>query len=188
MHDPLFPVPDGYSPPSGLLPDLPKRPRRRMLLLGAGTTAVVAVLAVLTTDPPRPTPPHAAGGEVTSPHLSATGSLDPGRPRTSAATGTDPETFVRDYYGKLPADATAAWADYDEYYQDRTGRAAFDEFWASVASVAVLAATPRDRTTVELTLRYVTKAGLTDTEQRWVRVIEQDNRLLIHDSERIGPA
>jgi hypothetical protein len=37
-------------------------------------------------------------------------------------------------------------------------------------------------------LRYMRRDGVVDTEDRWLSVVPKNGRLLIYDSERIGPA
>jgi serine/threonine-protein kinase len=54
--------------------------------------------------------------------------------------------------------------------------------------VALLSVTPRDDTSVIARIRYVLNNGQVDTEDRWLSVVPAGGRLLIYDSERIGPA
>lgn len=76
---------------------------------------------------------------------------------------------------------------FDTNYQNKTGYADFQNFWAGVKKVEVLSVTPRDDDSVVARLRYVVKGGKNDTENRWFSVVSADGRLLVYDSERIGP-
>ena len=96
--------------------------------------------------------------------------------------------LVTGFYARLPANTAGAWADLDARYQQRYGLGGFTGFWSTVDSVSVLSVTPRDATSVVARLRYVLRDGGVDTEDRWLGVVAGDGRLLIHDSERIGPA
>ena len=91
-------------------------------------------------------------------------------------------------YGALPASPMDAWAKFDPHYQNRAGLQDFLGFWSAAQSVSVLSVTPRDSTSVAVRLRYVMKDGRVDTEDRWLSVVRVDGKLLVYDSERIGPA
>ena len=112
---------------------------------------------------------------------------------TSTAQST-PVTFeamrdvVTGFYGDLPGDTSGAWDKLDSHYQQRAGRADYLSFWSTIESVSLLSVTPRDATSVVARLRYVLRHGGVDTEDRWLSVVPADGRLLIYDSERIGPA
>lgn len=112
---------------------------------------------------------------------------------TSAAPST-PVTFeamrdlVTGFYGDLPGDASGAWDELDSHYQQRAGRDDYLSFWSTIESVSLLSVTPRDATSVVARLRYVLRDGGVDTEDRWLSVVVVGGRLLIYDSERIGPA
>ena len=54
--------------------------------------------------------------------------------------------------------------------------------------MSVLSVTPRDATSVVARVRYELNDGRVDTEDRWLSVVDRAGRLLIYDSERIGPA
>ena len=45
-----------------------------------------------------------------------------------------------------------------------------------------------DATSVVARLSYVRRDGVVDTEDRWLSVVSKSGRLVIYDSERIGPA
>lgn len=116
---------------------------------------------------------------------------------TTASTSTAPSTpvtfeamrdIVTGFYGDLPGDTSGAWDKLDSHYQQRAGRADYLNFWSTIESVSLLSVTPRDATSVVARLRYVLRDGGVDTEDRWLSVVPADGRLLIYDSERIGPA
>ena len=96
--------------------------------------------------------------------------------------------LVTSFYAQLPANPMAAWTRLDSHYQNRNGLPDFLGFWSSIQSVSLLSVSPRDATSVVATLRYVLHDGRVDTENRWLSVVPKDGRLLIYDSERIGPA
>jgi len=95
---------------------------------------------------------------------------------------------VTGFYADLPSDTSGAWDKLDSHYQQRAGRADYLGFWSTIESVSLLSVTPRDATSVVARLRYVLRDGGVDTEDRWLSVVPVDGRLLIYDSERIGPA
>jgi len=109
-------------------------------------------------------------------------------PAAAAVTFDSMQDLVTGFYAQLPADAEAAWNELDTHYQQRNGKADYLGFWSTIRSVSVLAVTPRDASSVVATLRYVLNDGRIDTETRWLSVTERGGRLLIYDSERIGPA
>ena len=122
-----------------------------------------------------------------------------GKPVTTTSAATAAITFeeMRDavdgFYAELPDNARTAWDRLDSHYQQRNGLTDFLGFWATIQSVAVLSVSPRDASSVVATLRYVLKDGRIDTENRWLSVVAGPSptaggRLLIYDSERIGPA
>jgi serine/threonine-protein kinase len=96
--------------------------------------------------------------------------------------------LVTGFYSELPANASGAWDRLDRHYQQRAGQADYLSFWGSIESVSLISVTPRDPTSVVVRLRYVLRDGGIDTEDRWLSVVASDGRLLIYDSERIGPA
>ena len=95
---------------------------------------------------------------------------------------------VNGFYADLPANARSAWDKLDPHYQQRNGLTDYLGFWSTIQSVSVLSISPRDANSVVATLRYVLNDGRIDTENRWRSVVSENGRLLIYDSERIGPA
>lgn len=193
MHDPLYPWPNGDEPPNSLLPELADHHRRRLIAAAAAAMVILAALALLTTMRHRPDTTAAPAPTTTirpamspppSPPVVSTADIAAPAPVTPDRVGA----FVQDFYAKLPDRSASAWDDFDQHYADRIGRPSFDQFWAGIRSVEVLSVAPRDATSVEVVLQYHTAAGTTDTERRWVSVVTSGDRLLVHDSERIGPA
>jgi len=115
-------------------------------------------------------------------------------PTTSTATPPGTVTFgsmrdaVNGFYAQLPGNSQGAWNQLDAHYQQRNGLQDYLSFWSSIRSVSVLSVSPRDANSVVATVRYVLPDGRVDTENRWLSVVSKDGRLLIYDSERIGPA
>lgn len=114
---------------------------------------------------------------------------------TTSSTSTSPvitfdamRDLVGGFYGQLPGNAQGAWNQLDAHYQQRNGLQDYLSFWSSIQSVSLLSVSPRDANSVVTTLRYVLRDGSVDTENRWLSVVSKDGRLLIYDSERIGPA
>ena len=134
----------------------------------------------------------------------------PARAGTTTPVATPAITFdsmsdvVKAFYGQLPGNARGAWDLLDVHYQQRNGLEDYLGFWSTIESVSVLSITPRDADSVVATLRYVLRNGGVDTENRWLSVVgsgvgsavgsavgsgvDKDSKLLIYDSERIGPA
>ena len=169
--------------------------------------ALVAILGALVfavwprsepSAPPtaKPTTTTSRSASTTSAAATTTGAVTT-TATTTAGTSTSaatPVTFdaMRDlvtaFYGDLPGNTSGAWETLDTHYQQRAGRADFVSFWSTIESVSLLSVTPRDATSVVARLRYVLRDGGVDTEDRWLSVVPADGRLLIFDSERIGPA
>jgi len=165
--------------------------------------ALVAILGALVFAvwPRDESPPPSTAKPTTSTSRSATTTSTAATTATTTSTtaGTPaspsaPVTFeamrdlVTGFYGDLPGDTSGAWDKLDSHYQQRAGREDFLSFWSTIESVSLLSVTPRDATSVVARLRYVLRDGGVDTEDRWLSVVLEDGRLLIYDSERIGPA
>ncbi len=130
--------------------------------------------------------PPTTSTSVTRPTSSTTPSTTTASP--AAVTFDGMRNLVTGFYGQLPGNAMGAWNQLDAHYQQRNGLNDYLAFWAGIQSVSVLAVNPRDANSVVATVRYVLRDGRTDTENRWLSVVQKDGRLLIYDSERIGPA
>jgi serine/threonine-protein kinase len=133
-----------------------------------GTTSGTAVSTATTAPAPATTPPD-----------------------TTPASGVGFDAMrdvVAGFYAQLPADPMGARNSLAPGYQQRTGLDDYLGFWATIESVSVLSVSPRDPSSVVARLRYVLRDGRVDTEDRWLSVVDDGGRLLIGDSERIGPA
>ncbi|MEI7518694.1 MAG: serine/threonine-protein kinase [Mycobacteriaceae bacterium] len=162
--------------------------------------ALVAILGALVFAVwPRsePSAPPTAKPATSTSRSATTTSAATTSATTTASTSTAPSTpvtfeamrdIVTGFYGDLPGDTSGAWDKLDSHYQQRAGRADYLNFWSTIESVSLLSVTPRDATSVVARLRYVLRDGGVDTEDRWLSVVPADGRLLIYDSERIGPA
>jgi len=128
----------------------------------------------------------AIGAVVTKTHP-----VDPKAPIVSqpaTLTFDSMKSFVTAHYDKLPANTADTWSELDDHYKNRTGRQAYDEFWATIEVVKLLAVRPRDANSVTVTLKYFKKNGDTDTEDRWLSMVVNGGKILIDDSERVQAA
>jgi serine/threonine-protein kinase len=166
--------------------------------------ALVAILGALVFAvwPRDESPPPSTAKPTTSTSRSATTTSTAATTATTttsttAGTSTSPSApvtveamrdLVTGFYGDLPGNTAGAWQKLDSHYQQRAGEEDFLSFWSTIESVSLLSVTPRDATSVVARLRYVLRDGGVDTEDRWLSVVPADGRLLIYDSERIGPA
>lgn len=146
--------------------------------------------------PPTSTPARTTTPTTSTPATTTTSASTPATttPTTSTAAPPGTVTFgsmrdaVNGFYAQLPGNAQGAWNQLDAHYQQRNGLQDYLSFWSSIRSVSVLSVSPRDANSVVATVRYVLPDGRVDTENRWLSVVSKDGRLLIYDSERIGPA
>ena len=106
----------------------------------------------------------------------------------SAITFEGMRDLAVDLYGALPLHPVIAWEKFDQHYQNRTGLDDFMAFWSTIRTVTLMSVKPRDATSVVARLVYLTQSGSADTEDRWLSMVLVDGKLLVHDSERIGPA
>ncbi|MCD2110983.1 MULTISPECIES: serine/threonine-protein kinase [Rhodococcus] len=192
---PTFPNRPPMGPPP---PPSARAPRRGAVVALAVAAAVIAVGAVLAFVLGRDTGDSPSAGATSPlPAETSTPSTVPSSPGSTSPEPTSSEsppsfermaTFVRDYYALLPDDTEQAWALFDPHYAGKVGRAGFEEFWPTIRSVSVDAVEPRDASSVIVTLTFVTVDGRTESEKRWVSVVENRGRLSVYDSERIGAA
>jgi hypothetical protein len=181
-----------FAPATLTLPRIPAPPASRNPLLVI--LAVVAVVAVAVAIWPShanspssvsaPSPGSGRGSTTAAPTPSTSGSTSAGTTMTFA----EMRDIVTNLYGQLPQNASTAFGELSGQYGAKTGYQDYLNFWASIASVTVLSVTPRDATSVTARLRYVTRSGATDTEDRWLSFVKQNGGLLVSDSERIGSA
>ena len=174
-------------------------PRSRWPWALAGLALALILAALVVAVWPRQQSGSGSAATVTSTSRTPATS----RPATSSPATSSPATssvaasaitfesmrdVVNGFYAELPGNARAAWDRLDPHYQQRNGLGDYLGFWSTIQSVSVLAIAPRDANSVVATLRYVLTDGRVDTENRWLSVVAENSRLLIYDSERIGPA
>ena len=177
-------------------PPSPADPARWPWVLAALALVMILASVLFAVWPHRGRPTSTPTGP-TSQSATAPSSADASTSAVSTSTTPPlaaPITFeamrdlVTGFYAELPDDARTAWTMLDSNYQQRNGLNDYLGFWSTIESVSVLAVTPRDETSVVATVRYLLRGGGSDTENRWLSVARRDGRLLIYDSERIGPA
>lgn len=184
--------PPFHNPPTAVLPTpieaapppapVAAPPTRWPWVVAAVALLLISAAVVLAVWPrTEPGPKVASNATTTTPTSSA-----PARPEPVTFDGM--RTVVTDFYGQLPGNARAAWADLDTHYQQRNGLEDYLAFWSSIQSVRLISVSPRDATSVVARLSYVRSDGVVDTEDRWLSVVPRNGRLLIYDSERIGSA
>ena len=171
------------------------RPSRWPWALAGIALAVILAGVVLAVWPSRQRPVSAPPTTSSRPAVTSTTVASTTSTGTSTATAVPAvvsfeamRDLVSGFYADLPGNARTAWDDLDTHYQQRNGIDDYLGFWSGIESVSVLSITPRDASSVIVTLRYVVRGGGIDTENRWLSVVPKDGRLLIYDSERIGPA
>ena len=109
----------------------------------------------------------------------------PRRPRARSVTG-NPIAFVQRYYALLPGDPDAAFALLGPTAQSQSGgRAAFTNFYGTVAQVAVEDARHTGDNTVSATVRFVLKDGrVTREPYRFVISTAADGSQLMEQFDR----
>ena len=176
-------------------------PSRWPWLLAAAALIMILgalIFAVWPRQPESATPSAGITSGTTStsrpPTSSAVTTTSTTTTMTSSSSESAPVTFeamtnaVNGFYAELPGNARTAWDSLDTHYQQRNGLDDYLGFWSTIDSVSVVSVTPRDANSVVATIRYVLNDGRIDTENRWLSVVPVNGKLLIYDSERIGPA
>ena len=163
-------------------------PRWPWALAALALVMILGALVFAVWPRSQPEPTTAATPASTSRSSSVVATTTSSTPPATPVTFESMRDLVTGFYGELPGNAAGAWDRLDTHYQQRAGQADYLNFWASIESVSLISVTPRDPTSVIARLRYVLRDGGIDTEDRWLSVVESDGRLLIYDSERIGPA
>ena len=167
----------------------PVSPARWPWALAGVALALILAALVLAVWPRQQSGPSSSPATSTSRSTVPTATTS--RPTTTPTSAINFETMrdaVNGFYADLPANARSAWDKLDPHYQQRNGLTDYLGFWSTIQSVSVLSISPRDANSVVATLRYVLNDGRIDTENRWLSVVSENGRLLIYDSERIGPA
>jgi serine/threonine-protein kinase len=163
-------------------------PRWPWALAALALVMILGALVFAVWPRSQPEPTTAATPASTSRSSSVVVTTTSSTPAATPVTFESMRDLVTGFYGELPGNAAGAWDTLDTHYQQRAGQADYLNFWASIESVSLNSVTPRDPTSVIARLRYVLRDGAIDTEDRWLSVVESNGRLLIYDSERIGPA
>jgi serine/threonine-protein kinase len=159
-----------------------------LVIILAAIVFAVWPLRERSTATPAATTSRSATAPSSAAAPTAAASMSTAPPLAAPITFETMRDLVTGFYAELPGDARSAWTMLDSHYQQRNGLNDFLGFWSTIESVSVLSVTPRDETSVVATVRYTLRAGGSDTEKRWLSVVRRDGRLLIYDSERIGPA
>ena len=190
----------------------PRRRRRLPVLLAAvlallvvGGGVVAAVLAnngsSSANTPLAPPPATSAGAAPTSAPVPTTTTAPTTTPApttttpppttttTPPAAGTgDPVSFVRSYYGLLPGNPDAAFAQLSPQAQAASGgRDAFVGFYNGMQSVSVENARQTGATTVQATIRFVRTNGTTTNEPYEFVMGTADDGRTIMQSYTKGP-
>ena len=160
----------------------------------AGVALALILAALVVAIWPRHDTGAGSSAPLTSTSRAPVTSTTTSTPAATTSTPAPTVTFetmrdaVNAFYADLPANARAAWDKLDPHYQQRNGLSDYLGFWSTIQSVSVLSISPRDADSVVATIRYVLNDGRIDTENRWLSMVSENSRLLIYDSERIGPA
>ncbi|WP_300015926.1 serine/threonine-protein kinase [Pseudonocardia sp.] len=185
-------------------PATPSDPQRRrrlpvvlvavllVLLIGGGVVAALlaadagggdapvaqppATSAPPTTAEPTTAPPTTA--PTTTPAPTTTTEVPTTEP---AAPAADPVAFMQGYYGLLPGNTDAAWAQLSPQAQAASGgRGGFDSFYARLASVELQNARLVGENTVEGTVLFVPNDGAAPTNEpyRFVLSTEGDTTIM----------
>ncbi|MGE3287402.1 MAG: serine/threonine-protein kinase [Pseudonocardia sp.] len=150
-----------------------------MLLLGALLVAVGAG-AVLLINRTGAETPVAAPPSAAAPTTSAAPRTTQPPPTSTAPAPTpadDPEGFVRDYYGLLPGNPTAAWALLGPQAQSQSGSggfAGYERFWGTVDDVDLDDVDQTGEGTVEATVVFDMKNG-GESRERYRFVVDDVN-------------
>ncbi|WP_280397233.1 serine/threonine-protein kinase [Nocardia carnea] len=116
---------------------------------------------------------------------------------TSAAPTTTPTTtesgppsaarveqFVRGYYGLLPGNPSAAWAQLSPEYQATTGGYAdYTGFWSTISAVSIGSVSQSGDGSAVATVTYTMRDGSVQSERRSFRVAPNGGQLVITASQ-----
>jgi hypothetical protein len=189
--------PDLVPPPSTA--PAPARPQRRrapvlvgaivaLLAIGGGATALALAGGgqAPAAAPPATTAAPAAAAPTSAAPTSAAAPTTAPTPTTSPVVTGNPIAFVQRYYALLPSDPDAAFALLGPTAQSQSGgRAAFTNFYGTVAQVAVEDARQSGDNTVSATVRFVLKDGrVTREPYRFVISTAADGSQLMEQFDR----
>ena len=188
--------PDLVPPPSAAPAPAPQRRRAPVLVgavvallaIGGGATALALAgggQAPAATPPATTAAPAAAAPTSAAPTSAAAPTTAP-TPTTSPVVTGNPIAFVQRYYALLPSDPDAAFALLGPTAQSQSGgRAAFTNFYGTVAQVAVEDARATGDNTVSATVRFVLKDGrVTREPYRFVISTAADGSQLMEQFDR----
>jgi eukaryotic-like serine/threonine-protein kinase len=199
---PVTPAPAPARPAAGRGPG---GRTRVAVLAGAAALLVVVVVGLALANSGGETPAGTPGtSQAAAPQVtdSAEAEAEPSdRPSTTSAapsttttttTETGPpsaarvEQFVRGYYGMLPGNPSAAWAQLSPEYQAVTGGyTAYTQFWSTIGSVSIGSVRPSDDGSAVATVTYTMSDGSVQSESRSFRVVPAGGRLVITDSQLV---
>jgi hypothetical protein len=131
----------------------------------AGVLVLVLLAAVLLLSQGRGNP---VGGGAPSTSAAPGAAASPQRPQISGRpSAAQLEDFVRDYYGLLPGNPSAAWQLLSPTAQSASnGFASYQSFYRGLSAITFAEGpTAVDSRTVRATLRFQEKSGTTSTER-----------------------
>lgn len=197
---PPTPVPPAPQRPSG---DAGGGSRTRTAVLaGAAALVLVVVIGLLLANGGDTEDPVAQGpdtsrimapdegtdsGETTGGPSAASTSAAPST-TTSAETGPPSaarvEQFVRSYYGLLPGNPSAAWAQLSPEYQATTGGyGEYTRFWSTISAVSIGSVSPTGTGAAVATVTYTMSNGSVQSESRSFQVAPVGGALVITASQ-----
>jgi hypothetical protein len=160
-----------------------------LLAIGGGATALALAGGG---QAPAAAPPATTAASAAAAPTSAAPTSAAAAPTTAPAPTTSPVVagntiaFVQRYYSLLPGDPDAAFALLGPTAQSQSGgRAAFTNFYGTVAQVAVEDARATGDNTVSATVRFVLKDGrITREPYRFVISTAADGSQLMEQFDR----
>ncbi|MGW0179510.1 serine/threonine-protein kinase [Nocardia sp. NPDC003345] len=203
------PVPGGGVPPATPVPPRVPPPagsrgsgNRTKLAILAGAAALILVVVVglvLANGGGEPNGPAAGDPETSqalAPAVTGTTERDAGttrpQPTTTTTTTTESgpptparmEQSVRGYYGLLPGNPSAAWAQLTPGYQASTGGFSdYSAFWSTIGGVSIGSVRPSSNDSVVATVTYTMRDGSTQSENRSFQMVPGNGQLLINASQ-----
>ncbi|WP_459546879.1 serine/threonine-protein kinase [Nocardia sp. X0981] len=196
------PAPPAPQRPSGDTGDGGSRTRTAVLAGAAALVLVVAIGLLLANggDTENPVAQGPDSSQAMAPDDEAdSGETAPGSPSaaspsaapattTSAETGPPSaarvEQFVRGYYGLLPGNPSAAWAQLSPEYQATTGGyGEYTRFWSTISAVSIGSVSPTGTGAAVATLTYTMSNGSVQSESRSFQVAPVGGALVITASQ-----
>jgi eukaryotic-like serine/threonine-protein kinase len=179
----------------------------RMVLVWWAVAIVVAIAIGVLAANAYGRPATKRQGQPEGQHTSATASAS--APTTTPATTTKTETptastsarerattqptpqeevqAVRSYYSLVPGQLNQAWSMLGPFEQARAGgRASYDAFWNSIASVQIVGEPKAAKSRVLVGLRFVTRDGRMSQELHALDMIAPNGTPLINNDTLVG--